>query len=102
MGKEKKEEMEKIHITVKKKKKDLNKTDNHDGVFSHPEPDIGECEVKQALGSTVINKASGCDGIPAELFKALKDDAIKIWKNPSVATGLEKVSHHPSSQEGQD
>ena len=50
----------------------------------------------------MINKASGCDGIPAELFKALKDDAIKIWKNPSVATGLEKVSRHPSSQEGQD
>ena len=46
MGKEKKEEMEKIHITVKKKKKNLNKTDNHDGVFSHPEPDIVECEVK--------------------------------------------------------
>ena len=71
-------------------------------IVSHPEPDILESEVKWTLGSTAVNKASGCDGIPAELFKALKDDAIKIWKNPSVATGLEKVSRHPSSQEGQD
>ena len=64
------------------KKKDLNETDNHDGVVSHPEPDIVECEVKQALESIAVNKASGCDGIPVELFKALKDDAIKIWKSP--------------------
>ena len=80
----------------------LNDPDNHDGVVSDSEPDIVECEVKQTLGSTAVNKASGCDGIPVELFKALKDDAIKIWKNPSVATGLEKVSPHPNSQEGQD
>ena len=60
----------------------LNDPDNHDGVVSNSEPDIVECEVKQALGSIAVNKASGCDGIPVELFKALKDDAIKIWKSP--------------------
>ena len=59
-------------------KKDLNEPDNHDGVVSQPEPDILEDEVKWALGSTAVNKASGCSEIPAELFKALKDDAIKV------------------------
>ena len=59
-------------------KKDLNDSDNHDGAVSHSEPDIPECEVKWALGSTAANKASGDDGIPAELFKILKDDAIKV------------------------
>ena len=59
-------------------KKDLNEPDNHDGVVSHPEPDFGENEVKWALGSTAVNKVSGCDGIPVELFKTLKDDAIKV------------------------
>ena len=48
------------------------------GVVSHPEPDFGENEVKWALGSTAVNKVSGCDGIPVELFKTLKDDAIKV------------------------
>ena len=48
------------------------------GVVSHPEPDFGEKEVKWALGSTAVNKVSGCDGIPVELFKTLKDDAIKV------------------------
>ena len=47
-------------------------------MVSHPEPDILECEVKWALGSTAVNKASGRDGIPTELFKILKDDAIKV------------------------
>ena len=59
-------------------KKDLNEPGNCDGVGSHPEPDILECEVKWALRSTAVNKASGCDGIPVELFKTLKDDAIKL------------------------
>ena len=59
-------------------RKDLNEPDNRDGVVSHPEPDILESEVKWALGSTVVNKASRCDGIPVELFKTLKDDAIKV------------------------
>ena len=59
--------------------KDLHNPDNHDGVITHLEPDILECEVKWALGSiTVINKASGCDGIPVELFQILKDDAVKV------------------------
>ena len=52
-------------------KKDLHKPDNHDGVITHLEPDILECEVKWAFGNITINKASGGDGIPVELFKAL-------------------------------
>ena len=56
-------------------KKDLNDPDNHYGVITHLEPYILVCEVKQALGSITMNKASGGDGIPAELFQILKDDA---------------------------
>ena len=59
-------------------KKDLHDPDNHDGVISHLEPDILECEVKWALRSIITNKARGGDGIPIELFKILKDDAIKV------------------------
>ena len=59
-------------------KKEPNEQDYCDDVVSHPEPDILECEVKWALGSTAVNKASGCDEISAELFKILKDDAIKV------------------------
>ena len=59
-------------------KKDLHDPDNHDGVITHLEPDILECEVKRALGSITTNKASGGDGIPVELFKVLKDDAVKV------------------------
>ena len=59
-------------------KKDLHHPDNHDGVITHLEPDILECEVKWALGSITTNKASGGDGIPAELFQTLKDDAVKV------------------------
>ena len=59
-------------------KKDLNDPDNHDGVVTHLEPDILECEVKWALGSITIKKASGDDKIPAELLKILKDDAVKV------------------------
>ena len=58
--------------------KDLNDPDNHDGVITHPEPDFLESEVKWALGSMTMNKASGGDGIPAELFQILKDDAVKV------------------------
>ena len=57
-------------------KKDL--IDNHDGVITHLEPDILECEVKWALGSITMNKASGGDGIPTELFQILKEDAAKV------------------------
>ena len=59
-------------------KSDYNESDNHDGIVSHPELDFLECEVRQALGSTFVNKANGCDGIPVELIKTLKDDAIKV------------------------
>src|SRR5574339_405998 len=59
-------------------KKDLHDPDNHDGVITHLEPDILECEVKWALGSITKNKASGGDGIPVELFQILKDDAVKV------------------------
>ena len=59
-------------------KKDLHDPDNHDGVITHLEPDILECEVKWALGSITMNKTGGGDGIPAELFQILKDDAVKV------------------------
>ena len=59
-------------------KKGLYDPDNHDGVITHLEPDILECEVKWALGSITMNKASGGDGIPVELFQILKDDAVKV------------------------
>ena len=81
-------------------KKDLHDPDDQDIVITHLEPNILECEVEWALGSITTNKASGGDGIPVELFQILKDDAVKmllsicqqIWKNSTVATGLEKVS----------
>ena len=60
-------------------KKDLNEPDYYDGVASHPEPEILECEVKLVLRSTALNKAA-VNEIPAEPFKSLKDDAIKVWK----------------------
>ena len=58
-------------------KKDLNDPDNHDGMITNLDSDILECEVKWAIGSITTNKASGGDGIPAELFQILKDDAVK-------------------------
>ena len=59
-------------------KKALNDPDNHDGVITHLEPDILECEVKWTLGSITMNKAGGGERIPAELFQTLKDDAVKV------------------------
>ena len=59
-------------------KKDLHGPDNQDGIITHLEPDILECEVKWALGRITANKVSGCDGIPIELFQILKDDAVKV------------------------
>ena len=59
-------------------KKDLHDPDNHNGVITHLEPDILECEVKWALESITTNKASGGDGIPAELFQILKEDGVKV------------------------
>ena len=58
--------------------KNLHDPDNHDGVITHLEPDILECEVKWALGSITLNKASGGDGIPVEFFQILKDDAVRV------------------------
>ena len=82
--------------------------DDHDGVITYLEPDILECEVKWALRSIIMNKASGCDGIPVELFQILEDDAVKVLhsmsanlENSSVATGLEKVSFHSNPKEKQ-
>ena len=68
--------MAKIHRRTIQK--DLHDPDNHNGVITHLEPDILECEVKWALGSITMNKASGGDGIPLELFQILKDDAVKV------------------------
>ena len=91
-------------------RKGLNDLANHDGVVTHLEPDILECEGKWALGSITINKASRGDGIPAEVFQILKDDAVKvlrsicqqIWKTyQNLATGLEEVSFHFSPKERQ-
>ena len=89
-------------------KKDLHDPDNHEGVITDLEPDILECEVKWPLESITMNKASGGDGIPVELFQILKDDAVKvlhsicqqIWKT-AVATGLEQVSFHSNPKERQ-
>ena len=89
-------------------KKDLHDLDNHDGVITHQEPDVMECEVKWVLESITTNKASGGDGIPVELFQILKDDAVKVvhsicqnLENSAVATRLEKVSFHFNPKERQ-
>ena len=71
--------MARIHRTVQKK--DVHDPDNHDGVITHLEPDILECEVKWALGGITMNKASEGDGILAELFLTLKDDAVKLLQS---------------------
>ena len=65
-------------ITEELYKKDFHDPDNHDGVITHLEPDILECEVKWALGSITMNKASGANGIPVELFQILKDDTVNV------------------------
>ena len=95
--------------TEEQYKKDLHDPDNHDGMITHLEPDILECEVKRALESITTNKASGADGIPVELFQILKVDAVKVLQinmpanleNSAVATGLEKVSFRSNPKERQ-
>ena len=89
-------------------KKDPHYLDNHNGVITHPEPDILECEVKWVLGTITTNKASGGDGIPVELFQILKDDAVKglhsicqHLENSAVATGLERISFRSNPKERQ-
>ena len=74
-------------------KKDLQDPDNHDGVITHLEPDILECEVIWALGSITTNKASGGNGIPVELFKILKDDAVKVQH--SICQKIWKMQQQP-------
>ena len=76
--------------------KDLHDPDNHDGVITHLEPDILECEVKWALGSITTNKASGGDGIPLELFQILKDDAVKVLH--SIGQQIWKTQQWPRDQ----
>ena len=80
--------------------KDLHDQDNHDGVITHLEPDILECEVKWALGSITRNKASGGDGIPAELLQILKEDAVKVL--PSLCQHIwKKLSSGHRTGKGQ-
>ena len=74
-------------------KKDLHDPDNHDGVITHLEPDILECEVKWALGSITMNKAHGDDEIPVELFQILKDDAVKVLH--SICQQIWKIQQWP-------
>ena len=90
-------------------KNDLHDPDSHNGVITHLEPDILDCEVKWALESITMNKASGGGRIPAELFQILKDDAVESaalnmpanLKTSAVATRLEKVSFHSDPKERQ-
>ena len=77
-------------------KKDLHHPDNHDGVMAHLEPDILECEVKWALGSITMNKASRSDGIPVELFQILKDDAVKVLH--SICQQIWKTQQWPQDR----
>ena len=89
-------------------KKDLHNPDNHNGVITHLEPDILECEVKWALGSITMNKASGCDGIPVEIFQILKDDAVKvlhsicqqIWKTQQCPEDWKRSFFIPIPKQG--
>ena len=80
-------------------KKDLHDQDNHDGVITHLEPDILECEVKWALESITTNKASGGDGISVELFQILKDDAVKVLH--SICQQICKTQQWPQDWKGQ-
>ena len=79
-------------------RKDLHDPDNHYGVISHLEPDILECEVKWALGSITMNKVSGGDGIPVELFQILKDDAVRVLH--SVCQQIWKPRQCPQEWKG--
>ena len=80
-------------------KKDLHELDYYNGVISHPKPAILECKVKWALRTTAVNRASGCDEISAELFKTLKDDAIKVLH--SLCQQIWKSQHGHRTGKGQ-
>ena len=88
--------MARIHRRTKQK--DLQDPDNQDGVITHLEPDILECEVKWALESITTNKASGGDGIPVELFQILKDDAVKVLH--SIRQQIWKTQQWPQDKKG--
>ena len=95
-----------LEYTEELYKKDLHNQDNNYGVITHLEPDILQCEVKRALENITMNKASGGDGIPVELFQNLNcESAVPKMpanlENSAVATGLEKVSFHSSPKERQ-
>ena len=79
--------------------KDLDDPDNHDGVITDLQPDILECKVKRALGSITTNKASGGDGIPAEVFQILKDDVVKVLH--SICQQIWKTQQWPQNGKGQ-
>ena len=89
-------------------KKDFDDPDNHNGVITHLEPDLLECEVKWALGSITTNKVSGGDGIPVELFQILKDDAVKvlhsiyqqIWKTQQWPQDWKRLVFIPVPKKG--
>ena len=89
-------------------KKDLHDPDNHNGMITHLEPDILECEVKWALGSITVKKLSGGDGIPVELFQILKDDAVKvlhsicqqIWKTQQWSQDWKRSIFTPIPKKG--
>ena len=91
-----------------KKKKDRNDPDNHDGVMTHLEPDILECEVKWVLRRITTNKTSGSDEIPVELFQILKDDAVKVlhsmcqqvWKTQQWPQDWERLVSIPIPKKG--
>ena len=88
-----------IRIHRRTVQKDLHDPDNHNGVITHLEPDILECEVKRALGSITTNKASGGDGIPVELFQILEDDALKVHTH--YASKFVKLSSGHRTGKGQ-
>ena len=98
--------MARIHRTIQKK--DLHDPDNHDGMITHLEPDILECEVKWALESIIKNNASGGDGIPDELFQILKHDAVKalhsicqqIWKTQQWLQDWKRLVFIPIPKKG--
>ena len=82
-------------LTAELNKTDLHDPDHHDGVLTHPEPDILECEVKWALGSITTNNASGGDGIPVELLQILKDDAVEVLH--SICQQIWKTEQWPQN-----
>ena len=90
-------------------RKDLHDPDNHDGVITHLEPNILECEVKWVLGSIIMNKASGGDRTPVKLFQILKDDAVKvlhsicqhIWKTQQWSQDRKRIHSNPKERQCQ-